>query len=127
MLDTNTFSFVCHKPNSLVGGVQDFRKESLWFDPQLGQYSFRRFMIVIATGFIPLTPLSIVSSMAMLESSQWLGKNIVRSTMYLEKKFEKRMDRCTGHHDMTEMMLKTALNTKLSINLLCLQYFKICF
>ena len=34
-------------------------------------------MIVIATGFIPLSPLSIVSTMVMSESSQWLGKNIV--------------------------------------------------
>ena len=47
---------------------------------QLGQYSFPGLMKVIATGFIPLSPLSIVSTMIMWESSQWLGKNIVRST-----------------------------------------------
>ena len=37
-------------------------------------------MIVIATGVIPLSPLSVASAMAMLESNQWLGKNIVCST-----------------------------------------------
>ena len=37
-------------------------------------------MIVIATGFIPVSPLSIASTLVMWESSQWLGKNIVRST-----------------------------------------------
>ena len=30
--------------------------------------------------FIPLSPLSVVSTMVMWESSQWLGKNIVQST-----------------------------------------------
>ena len=39
-------------------------------------------MIVIVTGFIPLSPLSVVSTMLMWESSQWLGKNIVRSIGY---------------------------------------------
>ena len=34
-------------------------------------------VIVIATGFIPLSPLSVVSTLVMWESSQWLGKNIV--------------------------------------------------
>ena len=54
--------------------------EGRWFDPRLGQYSFRGLMIVIATGFISLSPLFNVSTMVMLENSQWLGKNIVRST-----------------------------------------------
>ena len=36
-------------------------------------------MIVIAKGFVPLSPLIIVSMMVMWESSQWLGKNIVQS------------------------------------------------
>ena len=42
--------------------------------------SFRELRIVIATGFIPLSPLSVVSTMVKWESNQWLGKNIVRST-----------------------------------------------
>ena len=34
----------------------DWRTGDCWFDPQLGQYSFRGLMIVIATGSIPLSP-----------------------------------------------------------------------
>ena len=37
-------------------------------------------MIVIATGFIPPSPLSIVSAMIILETIQWPGRNVVRST-----------------------------------------------
>ena len=67
------------EPHSSVGSVADLRT-GRWFDPRLGQYSFRGLMIIIATRFIPLSPLSVVSTMVMWESSQWLGKNIVRST-----------------------------------------------
>ena len=35
---------------------------------------------VIATGFIPLLPLSVVSMMVMWERSQRLGKDIVQNT-----------------------------------------------
>ena len=57
---------VLSEPHSSVGSVADLRTGGHWFDPRLGQYSFRRLMIVIATGFIPLSPLSIVSRMVML-------------------------------------------------------------
>ena len=43
----------------------DLRTGGRWFDPRLGQYSFRGLIIVIATGFIPLSPLSVVSTMVM--------------------------------------------------------------
>ena len=75
------------RPRSSV--ALDFRS----FDPQLGQHAFRGLMIVIVTGFIPLSLLStvstgfipleslpVVSTMVMWENSQWLGKNIVRRT-----------------------------------------------
>ena len=68
------------EPHSSVGSVAHLRAGGRWFDPRLGKYSFRGLMIVIATGFIPFSPLSVVSTMVMWESSQWLGKNIVRST-----------------------------------------------
>ena len=68
------------EPHSSVGSIADLRTGGCWFDPRLGQYSFRGLMIVIATGFIPLSPLSVVLTMVMWESSQWLGKNIVQST-----------------------------------------------
>ena len=44
------------EPYSIV----DLRTGGLWFDSRLGQYSFHGLMIVIATGFIPLSPLSVV-------------------------------------------------------------------
>ena len=56
--------------HSSVGSVADLRIGGCLFDPQLGQYSFPGLMIVIATGFIPLSSLSIVSTMVMRESSQ---------------------------------------------------------
>ena len=70
----------CADPHSSVSSVADLRTGDRWFDPWLGQYSLRGFMIVIVTGFIPLSPLSVVTTMVMWESSQWLGKNIVQST-----------------------------------------------
>ena len=39
-------------------------------------------MIVVAIGFIPLSALLIVLTTVMLESSQWLGKNIVQNPDY---------------------------------------------
>ena len=68
------------EPHSSVGSIVDLRTGGRWFDPWLGQYSFQGLMMVIATGFIPLSLLSVVSTMVLWESSQWLGKNIVRST-----------------------------------------------
>ena len=67
------------EPNRSFGSVEDLRTGGCWFKPRLAQYSFRGLMIVIKTGFIPLSPLSIVSTMVMCENSQWLGKNFVRS------------------------------------------------
>ena len=68
------------EPHSSVGSVADLSPGGRWFDPRLGQYSSRALMIVIATGFIPLSPLSVVLTKVTFESSQWLGNNIVRST-----------------------------------------------
>ena len=64
------------EPHSSVASVTDLRTGDRYFDPRHGQYSFRGLMI----GFIPLSMLSVGSTMVMWESSQWLGKNIVRST-----------------------------------------------
>ena len=52
---------------------------------------------------------SVVSTMVMWESSQWRGKNIVWSTG--EKELHESLDRCTGRRDITEILLKTAVNT----------------
>ena len=68
----NLIEFFC-RPDSPVGGAQDLRTGVRWFDP-------RGLIIVIVTGFIPLSPLSSVSTMIVSDSSQWLGKNSVRNT-----------------------------------------------
>ena len=67
-------------PHSSVSSIANLRTGGHWFDPQLCLYSFRGLMIDIATGFIPLSPMSLVLTMVMSESRQWLGKNIVQST-----------------------------------------------
>ena len=67
------------KPNSSVGSVADLRKGGRWFDPRLCQYSFQGLMIVIATGFIPLSLLSVVSTMVLWECREWLEKNSVQN------------------------------------------------
>ena len=67
------------EPHSSVSGVADLRTGGRWFDPRLDQYSFRGLKMVIATGFIPLSPQSVISTMVIWESSKWLGKNILRS------------------------------------------------
>ena len=68
------------KPHSSVGIVQALRTGGRRFDPRLGQYVFRGLMIVIETGFIPLSTLSIVSTIIMWKISQRLGRNIVQNT-----------------------------------------------
>ena len=68
------------EPHSSVGSVADLKTGGHWFDPLLCYYSFQGSMIVIATGFIPLSPLSVVSTVVKWESSQWLGMNIVPNT-----------------------------------------------
>ena len=64
-------------------------------------------MIVIATGFIPFSQLSIVLTMIVWESSQWLEY----CAEYWLIELQKSMGRCNGWHDITEILLKTALNT----------------
>ena len=78
-LDRSKIWYLGGELHSSVGGVVDLRTGGRWFDPRLGQYSFRGLMIIIPTGFIPFSPLSVVSTMVMWEPSQWLGNNIVRS------------------------------------------------
>ena len=59
-----------------VDSIQDFRTGGRRFDDPWPIF----LMMVIVAGFIPLPYPSIVSAMAMWESSQWLRKNIVRNT-----------------------------------------------
>ena len=97
-----SLSLFTAKPHSSVGP-----RLGQWFDPRLGQCSFRGLMIVIATWFIPLSPLSVVSTMVMWESRQWGWKEYCAKYWL---KVQECMDRCAGHHDITEILSKTPLN-----------------
>ena len=66
-------SFIA-EPHSTVGSVADVRTGGRWFDPLLSQYSFRGLMIVIATGFTPLSPLSVVSTMVCWKTASGLER-----------------------------------------------------
>ena len=69
-------------------------------------------MTVIVTGFIPLTTVRFFDN-------GYVGKQPVAWAEYCAeywlKELQESMDRCTGHRDMTEILLKMALNTIQSI------------
>ena len=56
------FDFMTAEPHSSVCSIADLRTGGCWLNPRLGQYSFQGLLIVIATGFIPSSPLSVVST-----------------------------------------------------------------
>ena len=68
-------------------------------------------MIVVATGFIPLSPSSIVSAIVMWDRSQWLEKNIVRSP----SKNNSRKAWIGALASAIQMVLKTTSNTVQSL------------
>ena len=53
------------EPHSSASNVE-YLKTGGRFDPRLGQYSFQGFMMVIATGFIPISPMSFVSTIMVM-------------------------------------------------------------
>ena len=57
------------EPHSSVGSFADLGTGGRLFDPRLGQYSFRELMTIISPGLIPLSLLSVVSTMVMWEIS----------------------------------------------------------
>ena len=71
-------------------------------------------MIVIATEYIPLSPLSVVSAMVILGKQPVDWKKFCAD--YWLKELQESMDRCTGRRDITEILSKTALNTVQSYN-----------
>ena len=68
-----------------------------------GPISFQGLMIINATEFLPLLPLTFITTIAIWECSQWSEWKIAPST-------KKSMDWCTNHYDKTKVMLKTTLN-----------------
>ena len=113
MIVSCNFLLFSAAPHSSVGSVADLRTGGGWFDPRLSQYSFRGLTISIATGFITLSPLSIVSN------NGYVGKQPVAwkqcCAEYWLKELKKSMDRCTDRCDITKILLKPALNLIQSI------------
>ena len=72
-------------------------------------------MIVVRTGFIPLSPLSIHWF-----NDCYVGKQPLALEEYCAgywpKELLESMDRCTGCHDVTDILLIFAFNTMHSIN-----------
>ena len=69
-------------------------------------------MLVIAIEFIPLLPLSIVSTIPCR------GKDLVYwpEKATIQKEVKESINRYSDSCDITQMMLKTALNTMQSVN-----------
>ena len=82
------------KAQRSVDNVADLRKRGPWFDPLLDQRSFLGLMTVIAKGFIPLSPLSVVSTMVMWEKQPVAWKEY-RAEYWL-KELQESMDKCTS-------------------------------
>ena len=56
----------------------DLKTGGPWLDPWLSQYSFQGLMIVIATGFILLSPLSSISTIVTWGSTSGLERILCR-------------------------------------------------
>ena len=61
------------KPHNSVDSVADLRTGGRWFNSQLSQYSFHGLMTVNETGFISLSPLSVVLTMDWLRGKAASG------------------------------------------------------
>ena len=84
------------EPHSSVGSGGNLRTGGRWFDPRLDQYFFRGLVIVISTLFLPhCCPLAWKECF----EECWLNEP------------QESMDSCTDRRDITEILLKTALNT----------------
>ena len=108
VLSKYTYEILNAEPHTSVGSVADLRTGGRWFDPRLGQYPVRRLTIVTATGVIPLSPLSVISTMNMCESSNWLGKDIVRCTG--RRGITERLKDGVKHHTINQSIIEI-LNT----------------
>ena len=101
--DNLLFNLFCAQyadPYISIGSISDLTTGGRWFDTRLGQYSFRGLMIVTGTRFIPLiTVCCFDTGYVEYCAEYWL------------KELQESMDRCTCCHDITEILLKTMLNT----------------
>ena len=95
----NCFSLITAEPHSSVGSLADLRTGH-WFDPRLDHNSLTT-VHCFDNGFVGKQPLAWKEYCA----EYWL------------KELQESMDRCSGGCDITEILLKTPLNTIRSIYL----------
>ena len=93
--------------HSSDGSVADLRTGGRWFDLQLDQYSFRGLMKVIATRFIPLSLLSVASTMFMWKKQPVDWKEYCAE--FWLKELQESRDRFTDRRDITEIPLKNGV------------------
>ena len=101
------------RAQSSVGSIQDFRPGVAGSIPGLGQTFFPRINDNNCDRIQSSFNLSVVSTITLWESSQWLGKYCAE---YWLKELQESMDRCTGRCDISVILLGTALNIIQSIN-----------
>ena len=102
------------KPHSSVRNIADLRTGGRWFNPRLSQYSFPR----IDDSHCDRIQTSLTTVRCFNNGE--LGKQPVALKEYCGeywlKELQESMDRCTGCSNITEILLKMALNTIQSIN-----------
>ena len=105
-----TFNIVT-KPHSSVGSIADLRTGGRWFNPRLGQNSW------IDDSHSDRIHSSLTAVHCF--DNDYVGNQPVAWKEYCAehwlKELQGRMDRCTGHHNITEILFKMALNTIQSI------------
>ena len=102
------------EPHSSVSSVANLRTRGRWFSPQLSPIFFHR----IDDSHCDRTHSFLTADHCF--DNVYVGKQPVAwkeyCVEYWLKELQESMDRCTGHCDITEMLLKTALNTIQSIS-----------
>ena len=97
-------------PHSSVTGKQDLRPRDCWFDPRLGQYSFSGIDDSLCDRLH-----SSVTAVHSFGNGMHVQKKLVapkeNCAGHWLKELQKSIDWCTGHRDITEILLKKALNT----------------
>ena len=91
------------------GSIQDLKKGGRWYDPQARQIFFHR----TDCDRIAVCCFNNVGKQKVKATS---GLERIMCNELVKKKIQDSMDRCTGCHEITEILLKTMLNTTQSIN-----------
>ena len=100
------------EPHSSVGSVADLRTGGRWFDPRLGQYSFRGLMISHCD--------RIHSSLTgvLCFDNGYVGKQRVTWKEYCAeswlKELQERMNRRNGRRDITEILKHHTINQSIN-------------